>query len=380
MGRKANGEGSVYLRKDGRFEAATFVTLPNGERTRIYFTKKRKSEVQELLREAQERERNHIPYNEKKWTVAQYLRYWMDEVQISRIREGTWQHYNNLICKYIIPSLGAHKLEELSPHHIRRALCILEESGTSDRVRQGFLQVLSACLGCAMREELVFRNVAILVEKPKYTPKETAIWSTEEAMHFLRTAEGHQQYVAFLLFLTYGMRRGEVLALRYSDVDFSGGVIHVRQQIDRLNGKIKARELKTANSRRDLPLTDDVRAAILQHAEKNGVSALVYNPHHELSTGGTIIVSEAGTPLEPRNLARCFNILIKKAGLPRIKIHAMRHMAATALKDLDVPIKDTQLILGHANIATTMNIYQHGTPTIQRTALGKISSRLAGAS
>jgi Site-specific recombinase XerD len=144
-----------------------------------------------------------------------------------------------------------------------------------------------------------------------------------------------------------------------------------------------ARELKTKNSRRTLPLTPVVRAALLAHAEKNilttplniPISAALchlpvmnnsaippFNPYFELSTKGTVIVSGAGTPLEPRNLARCFHSLTKKAGLPRIKLHATRHTTATILKDLLVPIKDVQLILGHSNITTTLNIYQHGTP------------------
>ena len=137
-----------------------------------------------------------------------------------------------------------------------------------------------------------------------------------------------------------------------------------------------ARELKTANSRRTLPLLDNVRAALMTHAEKNGIALPQFNPYFELSIQGTVVISEVGTPLEPRNLARCFNILTKKAKLPRIKIHAMRHTAATVLKDLNVPLKDAQLILGHSNISTTLNVYQHGTPETIRAAIFAIEERL----
>jgi integrase len=227
-----------------------------------------------------------------------------------------------------------------------------------------------------MREELIFRNVAQLVEKPKHTPKKSIIWTAEQAASFLKTAKNHPQYIAFLLLLTYGMRRGEVLGLRWHDIDFENGVIHVRQHIDRINGKIMARDLKTANSRRELPLMASVRAALLTHAEQHGITPPPFSPHLEYSTQGTVVISEVKTPLEPRNLARCLSDLRQKVDLPHIRIHDTRHMAATFLKDLNVPVKDAQLILGHANISTTLNIYQHGTPETQRTAIAAVEKRL----
>jgi integrase len=175
------------------------------------------------------------------------------------------------------------------------------------------------------------------------------------------------------------MRRGEVLGLRYSDVDFENNLIHIRQQIDRINGKIMARDVKTANSHRTLPLTESVRLAILAHAASHGVALPPFSMQYNISTSGTIVISQANTPLEPRNLARSFHDLIARAGLPRIKLHAMRHTAATMLKDLAVPAKDAQLILGHANISTTLNIYQHGTPDTHRSAMTAVEQTLLGA-
>ena len=122
----------------------------------------------------------------------------------------------------------------------------------------------------------------------------------------------------------------------------------------------------------------NVRDALIKHAKKHSCTTLQFNPYFELSTQGTIVVSKSGTPFEPRNLGRLFDTLVKKAGLPRIKIHAMRHTAATFLKNLNVPVKDAQLILGHANISTTLNIYQHGTQETQRVAISAVEDRLLG--
>jgi len=378
MKRRANGEGTIYKRDNGRWAAQAYVTLTNGERKRIFITEKTREAVIAKLREIKDQESRRVRYSEKDWTVAEYLDYWLTNIQQRRIRETTMMTYKIMIKNHIKPIIGGCKLRDLSVYDVRRAVDGLTERKCSGAIIQKCLRVLSACLNCAMREELIFRNVVQLVEKPNYAPKETVIWTAEQAAWFLQTIKAHQHYIAFLLLLTYGLRRGEVLGLRWRDIDFENGFIHVRQQIDRINGKITARDVKTANSRRSLPLMANVRAALQEHADKTGVILPQFAPHCELSTKGTIVVSKAGTPLEPRRLARYFDVLQKNAGLPRITIHAMRHTAATVLKDLNVPVKDAQLILGHSNISTTLNVYQHGTPETHRAAISAVEERLCG--
>ena len=376
MKRRGNGAGTIFKRKDNRWSAETFVTLPNGLEKRVSKTSKSYETVRVWLRETKDRENKKIPYVEQDWTVAKYLDYWMEDVQPKRVRETTLAAYKMLIRCHIKPVLGGHKLRSMSVQDVRNAMANLEKKWHSGRTRQKCLQVLSACLTNAMREELLYRNVAQLVEKPKHTPKETVIWTTEQAARFLQETSGHPHYIAFLLFLTYGLRRGEVLGLRYEDIDFDNNLIYIRQQIDRIDGRMMARDVKTMNSRRTLPLTADVRIELVRHAKKNGVGISSFKPRLELSTKGTVVSSKVGTPLEPRNLTRCFEALTKQAGLPRIKVHAMRHTAATMLKDLHVPVKDAQLILGHSSISTTLNIYQHGTADTHRAAISAMGSRL----
>lgn len=376
MGRRSNGEGTLFKRKDGRWSAQAYVTLANGTTKRICITGRDYNTVKSKLRDALDKEHRSIPFVEKEWTVGEYLDYWLREVQRNRIRETTMTAYRVMIRCHIEPAIGGHKLKSLSVHDIRNALEILQTKGCSGRTMQKCLQILSACLNCAMREELVFRNVATIVEKPKHVPKEIHIWSAEQASLFLEAIENHPHYIAFLLFLTYGMRRGEVLGLRWRDIDFENNLIYVRQQIDRIDGKIMARDVKTINSRRILPLMTHVRNALLNHAIRNAVIPPAFELNAGLSTEDTVIKSAVGTPLEPRNLTRCFNILLKQTGLPRITVHAMRHTAATVLKDLNVPVKDAQLILGHSNISTTLNIYQHGTLETHRTAISAMEERL----
>ena len=174
------------------------------------------------------------------------------------------------------------------------------------------------------------------------------------------------------------MRCGEVLGLRYSDIDFENGWIYVRQQIGRISGELKARELKTKNSRRRLPFDEHgiIRDALREHAKKYGVALPPFNPNFELSKQGTIVVGKNGTPLEPKSLMRSYKIIINKAGLPCTTIHAMRHMAATFMKDTDAEIKDVQGILGHSDPQTTVKFYQHGTSEAQRSAVSSVGRRL----
>lgn len=139
-----------------------------------------------------------------------------------------------------------------------------------------------------------------------------------------------------------------------------------------------ARDLKTKNSRRTLPLMPNIQTELFKHAGKTGGTIPPFNPQLELSATGTVVVTQVSTPVDPQNLTRSFRELTERAGLPHIKIHAMRHIAATILKELNVPVKDVQMILGHSNILTTLNIYQHGTPEAHRTAISAIENRLLG--
>ena len=360
----------------GRWAGQIYVTLANGESKRICVTGKTRDVVKRKLQDVIDRDNKGLPYDDKDWTIAAYLDYWMREVQVNRIRATTATTYNVMINKHIKPVLGKHKLRNLCVSDVRRALNQLKARNCPERTLLECVRVLSASLNCAMREELVFRNVAQLVERPKYTPKKIVIWTEEQSSLFLESVKNHPHYIAFLLFFVYGMRRGEVMGLRYSDIDFVEKKIYVRQQIGRIDGAIKAREVKTKNSIRELPLGERIHEALLEHARKNNIIIPEFNPQFELSTQGTVVISKVGTPIDPDNLTRCFKGLVKKSRLPQIKIHDTRHIAATNMKNQNVYIKDAQDILGHADPITTLKIYQHGTLETKRAAISVAEDRL----
>ena len=309
--KRANGEGTIFKRKNSNiWVAQDHVTLVNGEQKRLSGSGKTRAIAIMRLREKIKLTKCQMHSSGNDWTVAGYLNYWMREIQANRIRETTMTTYNVIIKKHIIPTMGYHKVRNLSVYNIREALAMMGDRGCSNRVKLECIRVLSACLNSAMREEIIHRNVAQLVEKPKYVPKEIIIWSLEQIRLFLDLYKDHPQYIALFLLLVNGMRRGELLGLRWSDIDFDNSVIHIRQQIDRINGKVKARDLKTMNSRRNVPLKSFICAALMEHAKKNNILIPPFNPNLELSLIDTVVMSKVGTPLEPRSLNRLFNTLV----------------------------------------------------------------------
>jgi len=363
-------------KKKNSWFAQPYVRLANGEEKRVYISAKTRDGVFAKLRELQELENKRIPFSDNDWTVSAYFDYWLYEVQQHSLKESSMDSYRRLIEKHLKPVMGAHKLKSLSVQDVRNGIDTIINNGYDGSVASKSMQVLRTCLKHAMKEELVMRNVATLVDKPKYVPDERIVWTAEQSAFFLEATENHPHYVAYLLLLTYGMRRGEILGLRYSDIDFDNKKIYFRQQYIRLDSGHKMTSLKTVSSNRDVPLDPIIEAAILDHANKKGVEIPPFERKPSLSMSGTIIRSRNNTPIQPRNFLRCFQNLAKRLDLPHLTIHDKRHVAGTGFKDVGMPIKDAQKILGHSKPETTMKIYQHGTLETQRVGISAVTARL----
>ena len=250
------------------------------------------------------------------------------------------------------------------------------EAGQSVRHVQILRQILSAALARAVREEAVARNVARLVELPTWEPATIVPWSPDEALAFLKAAAALDPlYPAFVLL--YGMRRGEVLGLRWQDVDLAAGMIHVRQTIQRIQGHLRIGPVKTRAGSRDLPLIGLAHDALIVRKERQEAD---WTQLGSVSAHtGLVFTTRTGRPVEPRNLVRSFARICDQGGVRKIRVHAVRHTTASLLKDLGIPARDAQIILGHAHISTTQQIYTHVDETARREALSRLNELLGGA-
>jgi len=234
--------------------------------------------------------------------------------------------------------------------------------------------VLSAALTRAVREELIQRNVARLVELPEWQRGTIRPWSVDEAKHFLADARPDPLYAAFLLLILYGLRRGETLGLRRADIDFEAGTIQIRQQLQRVRGQLLQGPVKTRAGQRDMPLLDLACDALAGQA---ALQAL-YRADMGSAWPDTDLVftTRTGRPIEPRNLVRSFRRICDNNKIRIIKVHHLRHTVGSLLKDLHVPPRDAQVILGHARISTTLEIYTNVDDAARREALTRLHGLL----
>lgn len=374
MSRKANGEGTLYRRADGRYEGAVMLPTSSGTRKRIRLYGKTRQEVHKKLTRTIEEARQGILPAEEMWKIADYLDFWLER---EKRRPLTRKRHESIVRLYIKPRLGHLRLDALSVRIVQNFLDDLIAEGKSVATIHQTRKVLSAALTYAMRQELIMRNVARLVELPRYRATEASHWTPEETSRFLDAARTDPLYPVFVLLALYGLRRGEAVGLRWRDVDFDHGVLRIRQQVQRIDGELRQVELKTETSERDEPLLATAREALLRQRDAQAAARAEAgeawqgtNDEDEL-----VFTTRTGRPLESHNLARSFFRICTQQGLRRITIHGLRHSNATAQKDLKVHARDTQAILGHGDIRTT-GIYEHVGLDNKRAALRKVEGRL----
>jgi integrase len=347
---------------------------PAGTRKRITVYGHTRQQVTERMREAQEHNRLGIPVPDQAWKLTDWLDYWLEHVVFPNRRPKTYELYKMIVLADLKPALGNYPLTRLSATRVQAFLNGQLAAGQSIRRVQIMRTVLSSALTRAMVEELVVRNVARLAELPTWERKPITPWTAAEARAFLDAAKDDPLYPAFALLLTYGLRRGEVLGLRWRDIDEDDGEIRIRQQIQRVNGELRLGPVKTSAGRRDLPLLPIASDALGIRRDAQATDQYALGPTwHD---NGLVFTTRTGRPVEPRNLVRSFRRICDDNKIRLIAVHHLRHTTATLLKNLGVPARDVQIILGHSRLAVTLEIYTHEDRQAQREALGKISDAL----
>ena len=326
--------------------------------------------------EEQSKAARGIPVPERSWKLGPYLDYWLEHVIKPTRRPATYALYEMIVRIHLAPALGKYHLKRLSVPTVQAFLNGKLRAGLSVRNVHIMRQVLSAALSRAVREELITRNVARLVELPAWEPSVVVPWSPRKRLPSSRPLLTTRSTRHSCFLLLYGLRRGEALGLRWQDIDIEAQVIHIRQQVHRSQGQLRIGPVKTRAGSRDLPLIGLARGALLARKEQQEADRMKLGS--AWADTGLVFTTRTGRPIEPRNLVRSFVRIRDGNGIRKIRLHSIRHTTASLLKDLKVPARDAQIILGHAHISTTQQIYTHVDATARRKALTRLNKLLGG--
>lgn len=350
-----------------------------GLNKRIYGYGKTAKEAWAKLNEAVERAKSQNPNADKNMTVEKYLDYWLKNIVLFTKRPKTYENYELMSRRYLKPGLGKYRLEYLTVPMLQAFFKDMLDKCHSIRKVQMMRTALSAALTSAMREEILGRNVARLVRLPEWNRKEITPWTADEAHRFLRVAKDHELYPAFLILVLYGLRRGEVIALRWKDVDIKRKELHVKQQLQRVGHQLVISPVKTNAGERTVPIIDSVYEALIDHllhfAQKRQLNKEM-TAWSDAEENALVFQTSNNKPIEPSNFARSFHRICEANNIRRISVHHVRHTTATLLKDLGVPARDVQIILGHASAWTTTQVYTHYGQELMRDALEKLDDVL----
>ena len=371
MGKRANGEGTIYKRKDGRWTSR--VSLPGGKR-KDFFGKTRQ-EVAEKLVEATKKRQENLPIVDERQRVDQFLAAWLESI-VPSVKPKTHVTYEGLVRLHAVPSIGKVALARLSPQHLQRLYGKRLDAGLSPQSVRHLHAVLHRALEQATRWNLVVRNVADLVTPPRAQRHEMKTFDPAQARLLLGAAKGDKLEAFYVLAVTTGMRLGELLALRWQDVDIEEGSIRVRGTLSRTSEGLVITEPKTHGSRRQVSLGEIAVEALRLHRVNQTAERLLGGS--DWRDNGLVFANKVGRPIEDTHVRRrSFEPLLAKARLPRIRFHDLRHTAATLLLAQGIHPKIVSERLGHSRVGITLDLYSHVTPTMQREAAVAMDALLA---
>ena len=325
--RRANGEGNIRKRKDGRWEGR--YTVGHDPETGKAIIKnvlgKTQAEVKEKLKKAIE-ENVGIDYGRaKNYTVGNWLEVWYENYAKIKMRPSTYLTYHGYIENHIKPQLGKIPLNDLTTLHLQQFYKKLLAEGRVERIEaqkqpkglsaktvRNIHQIISSALKLAVEQRLIARNPADGCALPKAERKEMQTLPVEQLTSFLREAKDSGVFALYYIDLTTGLRRGELLGLKWSDIDLEKGDLRVQRQIGRIDGKIIEMPLKTKNAYRTLPLSAD--AIDVLKAQKNKVGSSEW-----------VFPSPTGGPMSPDSVLHMLHRVLKRAGLPKVRFHDLRH-------------------------------------------------------
>ncbi len=388
MGKRANGEGTIVPYKVKGVQKGWRASIQigfknNGSPDRKQFYGKTQKEVKEKLEEYKRNMLIGNTLNKDKITLEEWFYNWLFDYKKSELKATSFTRYYNLYKNYIKnTSLGKIKLQDLKAAHLQKYYKNLLNEGVSPGTINQLNGKLKTCLGEAERQEYILKNYAKIVTLPKIQEnKEVSVLTKEQQEKLLEAIKGHDLEMLYIIALSTGIRKGEIRGLKWSDVDFTKGEITVNRTISNIaiyeNGEIVGWQLveqspKTKNSIRSIPLPKNVLTKLKSYKKEQNKHILymgeAYNNHDY------VFPNFDGNLIDEKTPGRRLNTILKHIDIPPIRFHALRHTYATRLFEARVPPKTVQHLMGHSDIATTMNIYTHVMENEKLEAVDKINN------
>ncbi|MFC5288895.1 tyrosine-type recombinase/integrase [Actinokineospora guangxiensis] len=398
--KRANGEGHIRQRRDGRYEAQVFVSTADGGRKRVSVYGKSWDDCHDELIKLQDQERRGIPAVTTTMTVGEYMTYWLREIAEPGIRRTTYTTYEGAVRLHIVPGIGRRKLKALQAAHIRTWLnglgkvcqCCAQGKDEARKVPRccakprpaccrdhlsspsirHLLRVLRAALQAAVDEDLLTRNAARQVRLRGSDKRKERAFTAAEARQLLGAAREHRLYALWAVALAVGLRRGEALGLRWADVDLAGRRLTVRQALHRVDGALRLEDVKTDASAATIPLPRPLVAVLTEHRTRQLEERS--EAGKDWQDTGLVFTTKLGGPIEPRNVNRMFATLCERAKVRPVRVHDLRHSCATLLFTMGVDAATVQRVLRHSSLAVTTGTYLEVIERVQRDAVDKMDA------
>lgn len=378
--RRANGEGSIRKRSDGRWEGRYKVGRHPETGKLIYknVLGKTQAEVRDKLKKAIEETAGLDVVKAGQYTLGQWMDVWYENYAKLKVRPSSHQTYRGYIDNHIKPNIGTIPLNKLTSLELQKFYKKLLGSGRVERIEskhqpkglsaktvRNINQIISSALNLAIEQKLIHSNPTVSCALPKIERKEMNTLPAEQLTSFLREAKESGVYELYYIALATGLRRGELLGLKWKDIDLNSGIIRVQRQVARIDGEVVEAPLKTKNSYRNIPISGD--------------AVEILNAQKKKAAGEYVFPSPSGGPISPDSVGNMLHRVLKRAGLPKVRFHDLRHTFATLALQNGIDIKTVSSMLGHYSAGFTLDTYTHVTTPAQMEAANIMGNVLASA-
>ena len=367
--KRANGEGNIRKRKDGRWEGRfTAGHDPStGKQVIKSVLGKTQAEVKEKLKKAMEDTKKVDFTKTGKYTVGIWMDEWFENVAKIKVRASSHQTYKGYIDNHIKPNIGNIPIEKLTTMDLQKFYRKLLTKGRIERIEakdqpkglsaktvRNINQVISSAMDLAVAQKIIPTNPTNACELPKVEHQEMQTIPAEQLQAFLQEAKATGVYEMYYIELATGLRRGELLGLKWQDIDWKNGVIKVRRQVARVDGQIKEAPLKTKNSYRTVTISQQAIEVLKEQKKKTNDTYVFPSPN--------------GGPISPDSVNNMLKRVLERAGIPKVRFHDLRHTFATIALQNGVDIKTVSGMLGHFSAGFTLDTYAHVTTSAQKEA------------